>query len=152
MDLRTKNRLLSAGRELTFTVCVGGGTLIGLLAGLHESGQTPPPPKCTTPIASCVSDGISHGIWTVLTPVFIGALIGMAIAAFLCLTILRPQRAGPTRSPVGASAASRFSDGKWIRARYPGRCKRCNASVVAGDKVFHSSSARAVWCASCAPA
>lgn len=54
---------------------------------------------------------------------------------------------------AGASAKSQQSpaSGRWIQARYEGRCRRCNGAVHCGDRVWHDRVQRAVWCGGCAP-
>ena len=71
------------------------------------------------------------------TPVFVEAFRGLRDAQ-------APEPDSPRAEPrPGVS-------GRWIRARYPGRCRRCNRSVEPGDRVLHDRVRRAIWCADCA--
>ena len=146
MGYRTKQRLLATGRELTFRVFVGGGALIGLVYGLKHPAEPGPPPKCTT--ANCVGDTISSslssGIWAVLGPMLICAGIGLALAFFLSVTVLRP-----TRRAQRTTSAPTVADGRWLAARFGGRCSACTRQIRPGDRIFHTKSPRRTYCADC---
>jgi hypothetical protein len=145
MQYRTKQQLLAAGRDLSFRILGGGGLLIGLVYGLKHPPEATPPPKCTT--ANCVGDVVSHsinsGVWAVLGPALICCLIGIAMAFFLSVTVLRPARrtAGATQSVS--------PQGRWMSARFSGRCSACRRQINRGDRIFHSRLPRRTYCADC---
>lgn len=56
----------------------------------------------------------------------------------------------PPKQSAGGRGKTR-PRGRWIRARFDGRCRRCNGTVFRGDRVWHDRVQRAVWCAACAP-
>jgi hypothetical protein len=158
MSSTTKERLLAAGRDLTFRLCTGGGLSLGLLWGLNNWSTAPSPPKprtCTTP--TCISDGFSHtlvsSIWSVLGPALIGAGIGMAVAALIIFTLLQPRTRSTPRRSAPARAIAHMAEApaaaKWMKARYSGRCSGCRGEIQPGDRILHSRSPRATWCAAC---
>lgn len=150
MDMRTKNRLLSASRELTFSVGAGGGALLGFLSALHDTRQPHPSPTCKT--ADCVAHAVTNSMWDVVGPVLIGALVGTAIAAFLCMTVLRPVKSRPTGTTPATTTRSgptAPTDGRWIPARFAGTCRGCGGRIVPGERIVHSRKWRKAWCESC---
>lgn len=58
--------------------------------------------------------------------------------------VFRPRPAQPS-----LAMSPRPHTTRWIRASYPGRCRRCGVRVGPGDDVLWSSRRRAVTCARC---
>ena len=142
----TKERLRAAGRDLVFRVFTAGGVVVGLLYGLNNPPTPNPAPKCTTPqcAGDQVSSTLSTTIWAYLGPVLICALIGAALALLLCVTALRPRRADGSAQPLSATV-----NGRWMSARFDGRCAACRREIHRGDAIFHSRSPRQTLCSSC---
>lgn len=147
MALSSRQRRL-IGRELrdiVFRLCTAGGGFVGLIWGLHHPSkpQRVNPAQCSAhaahPVAQCMhSIDIAGPIGAVLIPFCIGLLVG----ALVGLLVVSMIRLGRTPQLGGQSSA-----GRWIRARYAGRCERCGCSVVPGDRIRHRPGH--VFCASC---
>jgi len=146
MQHHTKQRLKAGGRDLTLRLCTGGGVLLGLLWGFNNPPAPKKPPTCTT--ANCVGDvvskSLSDGVWSVLGPALIGGAIGLAVALVIVLTLLRPRRGGGPSS----GRATNLS-GRWIQAKYDGRCAGCRRQIRRGDPIFHSPAPRRTLCGAC---
>lgn len=136
MTGRRRNLLINALGDLAVRVCVGGGFILGALAGWQGHPRA----------ASCPRDGVCVGeqllttMWSVFAPATVGALAGLAasLVVLLLLRRLRPRQTSPAR-PLG----------RWISARHAGRCRRCSRSVEPGDRVIWDATDKAVICATC---
>jgi len=128
--------------DLAVRVGAGGGFTLGLLAALQGHPRSASCPKDEL----CVGEQISAAVWGIFGPAFAGAFAGLAVSLLVVLLLrrLRTRLYAPRTSPVPQAT------GRWIRARYAGRCRACSAGVVPGDRVFHDAEARAVTCADCA--
>jgi hypothetical protein len=127
-------------RKLIFNACV----LLGLLGGLH-AGMTERTPRvhCSPAAPQCVSQTALAGPSQMIETVIVGVLIGVAGGAGLALLIpLRPKRI--------AAANEALPGGRWITARYEGRCRRCGQTIYPGDRVMHFRVDRKVACRPCA--
>ena len=148
MNIRRKQALIREVRDLVFRVCSGGGAFLGLVYALHH--RTSQPAKCkggSEALAGCASHTLSAGIVSFLVPVFVGAIAGALVGALLASRIRsRPHRAarsGPPRSssrppPLVVSDDQKGEGGRWMAARYPGRCDSCRVKITPGDRIRHS--------------
>jgi len=144
-------------RDLVFRVCSGGGAFIGLMWALKHTNTHPSRSQVCRPhitthehvlthaFAQCVGSSLASEILAWLTPVLVGGGVG-AIIGFLLASMIRLGRkpSGKIRqhSPTASTAG-----GRWIRARYPRKCRRCGCSVMPGDRIRHQPGH--VLCASC---
>jgi hypothetical protein len=136
------NRVISALAELVVRVGAGGGFMLGLFAALQGHPRAASCPKDEL----CVGEQINAAVWGIFGPAFAGAFAGLAISLVLVL-LLRQLRSRPDAPPVSSAA---HVPGRWIRARFSGRCRVCSAPVAPGDRAWHDPVARAVTCADCA--
>src|SRR3954469_5818732 len=142
MAASRRNRAIGTLAELAVRVGAGGGFMLGLFAALQGHPRAAACPKD----GLCVGEQISAAGWGIFGPAFAGAFAGLAVSLLVVLLLrrLRTRLYAPRTSP-GPRAT-----GRWIRARYAGRCRACSAGVVPADRVFHDAEARAVTCADCA--
>jgi hypothetical protein len=144
MAASRRNRAIGALAEVAVRVGAGGGFMLGLFAALQGHPRAAACPKD----GLCVGEQISAAVWGIFGPAFAGAFAGLA-ASLLVVLLLRRLRTRPA-APSAAPAPAPQARGRWIRARYPGRCRSCAAVVAPGDRVRHDPQARAVTCADCA--
>src|SRR4051794_23631111 len=139
--MQLRNGVSYVRRELAgavFQLCVVGGLILGLVRGLDH------PPRQASPCAGGgkgVTDGVMAGMTPILAPCIAGVLLGTVVGYFFAKLI-----------KSGSATARHTSDrsgGRWITARYDGRCERCGNRVLPGDRVFHSPHRRKVTCPAC---
>ena len=87
--------------------------------------------------AQCIDTSLMTAVLSWVLPVGLGLLIGAVVGCLLALMI--PVGRRPKRN----SSAS----GRWIRARYWGKCQACGCSVMPGDRIRHRPGH--VLCTSC---
>lgn len=142
---RQRRILGSELRDLVVRLCGAGGGFLGLISGLHHPSKPHQvdPAQCGAhaahPVAQCVhSIDFAGPIGAVLIPTCIGMLVGVLIGLLVASMIRlgRPPQLG-----------SRSAAGRWMKARYPGKCEHCGCSVVPGDRIRHRPGH--VLCASC---
>jgi hypothetical protein len=142
MAASRRNRAIGACGDLAVRVGAGGGFMLGLFAALQGHPRAAACPKD----GLCVGEQISAAVWGIFGPAFAGAFAGLAVSLLVVLLLrrLRTRPAAPSAEPVPRA------EGRWICARYSGRCRSCSADVAPGDRVWHDAQARAVTCADCA--
>lgn len=150
LSQRQRRRLGRELRDVVFRLCSGGGLLLGLLWGVrHDSGKLAHVSACDTSrlahhdshvagmFGHCISNGLVSGMLPILVPsgmgLAVGVLVGVLVASLIRLG-RKPQVAKSKAPAVEGSSA-----GQWIRARYPGNCKRCSYPVQAGDRIRWST-------------
>ena len=148
MSPRRKPVLVREARDLVFRVCSGGGVFLGLVYALHHWRAQPADCKGgSDALAGCASHTLSAGIISFLVPVFVGAIVGALIGVLLATRIRsRPERAARSGSPHGSSRTvppvggddQKGEGGRWMAARYPGRCDSCRVKITPGDRIRHS--------------
>jgi hypothetical protein len=88
-------------------------------------------------VAQCIGTDLGADILSLVLPLGAGLLIGAIVGCLLALMIPSGRR------PRSSSSAS----GRWIRARYWGKCRSCGCSVMPGDRIRHRPGH--VLCTSC---
>lgn len=128
-------------RKLIFMVCVAVGGMVGLS---NAQKDLPPPRTCQPPTPECVAqstmDAPTHQISSVIAGMLVGGAVGFGLAL-----LVRPRRESPSYGSVSAQVGA----GRWITARYPGRCRHCRQTVYPGDRVLHFRAERKVACRAC---
>lgn len=84
------------------------------------------------------SDGTDY-IAAAITGGVVGGAIGVAVVILF----------GLRSSPHDAGRSPSNQAGRWITARFPGRCRRCGGSISTGDRVLHSAREKKVACRAC---
>jgi hypothetical protein len=140
-SVRKRTRSDWIRRELAataFQLCTVGGLILGLLDGM---ARPPGPAAACAAGGKCVADGVLAGMTPILAPCLGGVILGMLVGVLV----------GRLIRTVGATTPQATSGGgRWIRARYAGRCESCAGKVLPGDRVFHSPQRRKVTCPACA--
>ena len=131
-----RNRVIDKLGDIAVRVGAGGGFILGAAVGLQG---TPRAAGCPAGEV-CVGEQFLATIWPVLGPAVAGAAAGLA-ASLMFVVLLRRLR------PRGLKSSRPL--GRWISARYAGRCRCCSGTVVPGDQVIWDAADRAVICAGC---
>jgi len=138
-----QRRMLGRGlRDLVFRGCTGVGGFLGFSLALKDHRTSPQrvPSACHThahayahahllahTFAQCIDPSLMEAMLSWLIPVGLGLLIGAFVGCLLALMI-----------PVGRRPKNNSSpNGRWIRARYWGKCRSCGCSVMPGDRIRH---------------
>jgi hypothetical protein len=129
-------------RDLVFRGCTVVGGFLGLLLALkdYRTHAQRIPSACHThahayahahvlahTFAQCIGTDLKADILSLGIPLGLGLLIGAIIGCLLALMI--PSGRRPRSSPS--------TRGRWIRARYWGKCRSCGCSVMPGDRIRH---------------
>jgi hypothetical protein len=94
-----------------------------------------------------MSHTVAGGVLAFLLPVVVGVIAGAIVGALLASRIRsrgpRAARAGRPRSSSRPDSMVARDDqggegGRWLLARYRGRCDRCRATITPGDRIRHS--------------
>lgn len=126
------------------TLAMTGGGMTGF-AWAMQRPEPEPPATCsnagttTGGIGDCFADSLLAS----LMPYLAGATLG-AIACGLLATLLLRALFGSRRGGAGRQRPP----GRWVTARYHGRCSGCSTSISPGDRIRHSP--RRSLCGACA--
>ena len=142
-----KQVLLHELRDVLFRACSAGGALLGLVYALHHWNSRPAECKGgSDALAGCASHTLSSGVISFLLPVFVAAIAGALIGALLARRIgsrsprtprSRAARRSSRSAPLVVRDDQRGEHGRWLAARYPGRCDNCRAKITPGDQIRH---------------
>jgi hypothetical protein len=141
-------------RDLVFRGCTVAGGFLGLSLALKDYRTNSQRPRSTChphvithafihSATQCIGTDLQADILSLVLPVGLGLLIGAVVGCLLALMIPIGRR--PRISPRPRSSSS--SNGRWIRARYWGKCRSCGCSVMPGDRIRHRPGH--VLCTSC---
>jgi len=145
---RQRQTIARGLRDLVFRGCTVAGGFLGLSLALkdyrtHSQRSTS---MCHVhaithavahAAAQCIGTDLEADILSLVIPIGLGLLIGAIVGCLLTLMI-----------PGGRRPRSRPSArGRWIRARYWGKCRSCGCSVMPGDRIRHHPGH--VLCISC---
>lgn len=115
---------------------------VGVATGLVWALQRPAPPPAAAckqagaqSVGSCFNETLLSTLLLYVAAMGIGLVVG-AVIGFLISALLkgRPQR-GQHVAPVARTPTA--SGGRWIIARYDGRCASCRSQIAVGDRVYH---------------
>jgi len=152
---RQRRMLGSELRDLVFRVCSGGGAFAGLMWALKHTTATPRHLAVCKPqigaherlathaFGQCLGSSLTSDILAWILPVLVGAGLGAGVG-FLLASMVSLGRAGKSSNRV---AMTNTAPGRWIKARYPGKCGGCGCSIVRGDRIRHRPGQ--ALCASC---
>lgn len=90
----------------------------------------------------CGIIGVVIGVASAADPIQ-GAITGLLIGGSMGLGLAILVSKKGDGSPPG------MGGGRWITARYQGRCRRCGQTVYPGDRVKHFAMDRKVACRAC---
>ncbi len=131
-------------------ILLQGGMAFGVLGGimwaldhpaiLPECPDRPEAPEAV--IGRCMSDGIVAGAKPYLIGGIAGALIGLVVvlAGILLFRYLRAAHRRLHPNPAFAPPAppvTATGSGRWMNARYPGRCTSCGGDITPGERIRH---------------
>ena len=85
MKTSTRGRAIGALRDLAIRFCVGGGFLLGLLAGLQGRPRSA---NCAGGEA-CVGEQFALVMWAVFGPALAGAVAGLGLSLVVVLVLKR---------------------------------------------------------------
>jgi hypothetical protein len=139
-----KQILIRESRDLVFRVSSGAGGFLGLVYALHHWDTRPL--DCSGKAAEfsrCVDHSLASGVLTFLLPVFGGVIAGAIVGALLASRIRSRQPRSTTAMRQRRSSLVVHDDqggmgGRWLLARYQGRCDSCQTKVTPGDRIRHS--------------
>jgi hypothetical protein len=137
-------------REFLVRVLAAVGLVAGLLWALEQPAPTPSA-ACKQPqarsIGGCFNDTLLATLIPYLTAMGIGIAAGALIGFLISALMTGLPRAGRDALSACRAPASSTSSGRWIIARYDGRCASCGSQITAGDRVHHRP--RRTVCARC---
>lgn len=141
----------SAVRELLVRVFAALGVATGLLWAVE---RPPPAPAkaCEGQRAETIGSCFAETLVSTLLPYLMAMAIGLAVGVIIgaLISVLMTGRGRPRRSESPAHTSRPGADdigGRWIIARYSGRCSSCGSTITAGDRVHHRP--RRTICAGC---
>lgn len=124
----------------------GFGAVGGLMWALDHPATAPACPGQPGAPANGIGQCMTDGMMAVAKPYLVGGVCGALIGVGIVLTGLLlfrymrgPARGGRSDSafastpPPTATAAA----GRWMTARYSGRCARCGGGIAPGDRIRH---------------
>ena len=127
---------------------------VGLVAGLLWAFEQPtaaPSAACKEPevqsIGGCFNDTLLSTLIPYLTAMGIGVAVGALIGFLISALMTGLPRPGQDALYARLAPASSMSSGRWIIARYDGRCASCGSQITVGDRVHHRP--RRTVCARC---
>jgi hypothetical protein len=147
MSPRRKQVIVRELRDLVFRACSAGGGFLGLVYALHHWNSRPADCKGgADALAGCASHTLTSGVTAFLVPVFIGVIAGALVGALLASRIRSRRSTGASRRSRGSFAPAplvvaddqKMVSGRWLVARYAGRCDGCRATITPGDRIRHS--------------
>ena len=121
-------------RSLAFSACSG----IGLFAGFWWEFSRPSPAAptmCAETSHAPISECFNEGLLTTLVPYIVAMGLGLLAGTFLGVLLIRVLL--PARRLSAAPQAGSAS-GRWLIARYEGRCLTCRTPISVGDRIVHS--------------
>ena len=137
-----------AVREFLVRVFAAVGVAAGLLWALQRPAPAPSA-ACkqagAQSVGSCFNDTLLSTLLPYLTAMVIGLVVGAVIGFLMSALMTGRRQRGQHAAPV--PRAPRASDGRWIIARYNGRCASCRSQIAVGDRVHHRP--RHTVCESC---
>jgi hypothetical protein len=137
-------------REFLVRVLAAVGLVAGLLWALEQPTPTPSA-ACKQPqaqsIGGCFNDTLLSTLIPYLTAMGIGIAAGAVVGFLISALMTGIPRRGRERPPARRAPASSVSRGRWIIARYDGRCASCGSQITVGDRVHHRP--RRTVCAGC---
>jgi hypothetical protein len=116
--------------------------VVGVVTGLLSALQRPAPPPAAAckqtgaqSVGSCFNVTLLSTLLPYVTAMGIGLVVGAVIGYLISALVKGPPRRGQHVTPV--IRTPRASDGRWIIARYDGRCASCRSQIAVGDRVYH---------------
>jgi hypothetical protein len=138
----------SGARECILVASTGICVIAGLLWALEQPASAPAKAcqhSASTDIGGCFSHSLRDALLPYVKGMGVGLLTGVAIALFVIrFAVPRKADVRPVTAPVPSRSAG---EGRWIVARFGGRCAVCSGSIVPGDRVLHRS--RHTVCRTC---
>ena len=127
-------------REFLVRVLAAVGLVAGLLWALEQPTPTPSAACKQSQVQStggCFNDTLLSTLIPYITAMGIGVAVGALIGFLISVLMTGPPRSGRAALPARRATASSMSTGRWIIARYDGRCASCGSQITAGDRVHH---------------
>jgi hypothetical protein len=126
--------------ENLFEQCSALGAIVGVYWGYKHPATEVDPASCRVAgnelIGTCFSDGVVAAAMPYLIGAGVGALCGALVALVIVRGIRHRRRRRRSRRAAQHDAAL-TAPGRWIRARYSGRCAGCFAGIAIGDRIRH---------------